>query len=136
MTIDFGPYFSTPGIGVFRGCSCLRQSQAVAGSRKEAGKFLLALFPLLLVSPGLPLPKQTTKATFPYLPGSPTFPCLPCSPGPFFTLFPNKQPNKQSKKQTNTQTRNKHTNKCSKMFPETHRCSQKSQILPDNPRCF
>ena len=48
MTIDFGPYFSTPGIGVFRGCSCLRQSQAVAGSRKEAGKFLLALFPLLL----------------------------------------------------------------------------------------
>ena len=34
MTIDFGPYFSTPGIGVFRGCSCLRQSQAVAGSRR------------------------------------------------------------------------------------------------------
>ena len=112
MTIDFGPYFSTPGIGVFRGCSCLRQSQAVAGSRKGAGKFPLALFPLLLVSPGLPLPKQTTKATFPYLPGSPTFPCLPCSPGPFFTLFPNKQPNKQSKKQTNTQTSDKPRTEC------------------------
>ena len=133
MTIDFGPYFSTPGIGVFRGCSCLRQSQAVA---KKQESFCWPCFPYYLFLLAFLFPNKQPK-----LP-SPTF--LVLLPFPAFLVLlalsshssqTDNQTNNQRNKQTHKQETNKHTNKCSKMFPETHRCSQKSQILLDAPRC-
>ena len=155
MTIDFGPYFSTPGIGVFRGCSCLRQSQAVA---KKQESFCWPCFPYYLFLLAFLFPKKQ-----PELP-SPTF--LVLLPFPAFLVLlalsshssqtnnqTNNQRNKQTHKQeTNTQTsaprcsqkltgapRNpryfqiiRDASRCYQVLPDARRCSK---VLPDTPRC-
>ena len=100
MTIDFGPYFSTPGIGVFRGCSCLRQSQAVA---KKQASFCWPCFPYYLFLLAFLFPNKQPK-----LP-SPTFLVLLPSPA-FLVLLALSSHSSQTNNQTNNQ-RSKHTNK-------------------------
>ena len=125
MTIDFGPYFSTPGIGVFRGCSCLRQSQAVAKKQES------------FVSPttcfSWPSSSQTNNQSYLPLPSWFSYLSLPSLfSWPFLHTLP-KQTTKQTIKETNKHTNKKQTHK--QVLQDVPRNSQVLPEIPDTPRC-
>ena len=134
MTIDFGPYFSTPGIGVFRGCSCLRQSQAVAGSRRQSQRSRQVSAGL--VSPttcfSWPSSSQTNNQSYLPLPSWFSYLSLPSLfSWPFLHTLP-KQTTKQTIKETNKHTNKKQTHK--QVLQDVPRNSQVLPEIPDTSR--